>query len=53
MICITKYLLIQFKKKEMLTSVPGHSLSTLNGKFLMKSFVFNALEIVIVDFLTK
>jgi len=37
----------------MLTSVSGHSLSTLNGKFLKKSCVLNALEIVIVDFLKE
>jgi len=37
----------------MLTSVPGHSLSILNGKFLMKSCVMNALKIVIVDFLKE
>jgi len=28
-----------------------HSLNTLNGKFLMKSCVLNALKFVIVDFL--
>jgi len=32
---------------------PGHSLSTLNGKFLIKSCVLNALKIVIVNFLKK
>ena len=37
----------------MLTSAPGHSLSTLNCKFLMKRYVLNALEIIIVDFLKK
>jgi len=35
----------------MLTSVSGHSLSTLNSKFLMKSCVLSALKIVIVNFL--
>jgi len=37
----------------MLRSAPGHSLSILNGKFNIKSFVMNALEIVIVDFLKE
>ena len=32
---------------------PGHFLSTLNGKFYMKSYVMNTLKIVIVDFLKE
>jgi len=42
-----------FLKKGMLTSASGHSLSTLNGKFLMKSCILNALEIINVDFSKK
>jgi len=37
----------------MLTSAPEHFLSTLNGKFLMKNCVLNALKIVIIDFLKE
>jgi len=31
----------------------GHSLITLNGKFLMKNNILNTLEIVIVDYLKE
>jgi len=37
----------------MLSSALGHSLSTINGKFYMKSYVMNTLKIVIVDFLKE
>jgi len=37
----------------MLTSALGHSLKTLKGKFYIKSYVMNALKIVIVDFLKE
>jgi len=38
---------------KMLTSVYGIFLSTLIDKFLKKSCILNALEIVIVDFLKE
>jgi len=34
----------------MLSSIFGHSLSVLNDKFLIKSDVLDALEIILVDF---
>jgi len=37
----------------MLSRAPGYSLSTLNGKFYMKNYVMNTLEIIIVDFLKE
>jgi len=42
---------LSFNVRKTLTSAPRHSLSTLNGKFLTKNYVLNALEIVLFDFL--